>query len=180
MIGSHDTYTFQKARNWFVNLISGYWRCQKKNINGQYNSGVRFFDIRVFRDKGVWRTAHGLAEFDQTFESIERICKHFDSRDILFRIWMEKGSDSDWELFKEECTLCKDEYPGFKQAIRKKGEVVLFSELPKMEYYACKMEEPKNFLNGFTPIKTYAKKNNPQITQEMIEDRSVIYFMDYV
>lgn len=183
MIGSHDTYTFKKAKNWAVNLMSKFWRCQDKTIQEQYDAGVRFFDIRVFRNKNKWQAAHGLAEFDVYFTTIEDICKQFESNGVKYRIWLEKGSDADWELFKQECAFIKDEYPGFVEAYRKFKEPFFTKEThPKMKYYACEMEKFSNIISGLwtRPIKSWAKKNNPTITQEMIDDPNVIYFMDYV
>lgn len=104
MIGSHDSYTFMRARNPIVNAFKGLWRTQDKSIEEQYKSGVRFFDIRLYRDRDKWRAAHGLAEFNVTFRTLMATAKHFAKTcpGCRFQIWMEKGTDADWEEFKVE------------------------------------------------------------------------------
>ena len=190
MLGTHDSFTYFKANSWAVNLISKYWRCQEKSITEQYKLGVRFFDVRIKRDtqqgKKVWRCCHGLAEFPKIFMSIDAICNYFTYtlKDCKFRIWLEKGSEKDWDDFITEALDAKDKFEGFVQAVRKSGEVILFQKptyLP-IKYYAAPMEKFGNIVKGIytNPIKSWAKKHNPVITQEMIDDPDVVYFMDYV
>jgi hypothetical protein len=38
----------------------------------------------------------------------------------------------------------------------------------------------KNFSLQASSIKKWAKNHNPEITQEMIDDKDTLYFMDYV
>lgn len=191
MLGSHDSYTYLKSQNGLIDCISRFWRCQNASIVDQYNFGVRFFDIRVFRStttkgKACWRCAHGLAELEKTYATIKSICAYFTStlKGCKFRIWLEKGSDEDWELFKKEALAVKDKYAGFVQSYRKSNYDKLFQKdtYPKIEYYACKMEDWRNWAKGVFnyPIKNWAKNHNPKITQEMIDDPNVCYMMDYV
>lgn len=190
MIGSHDSFTYLTPSNKWINLIRRFWRCQDKSITEQYKLGVRFFDIRVFRDevdgKKVWRVAHGPAELTRIFISIRAICNYFTVtlKDCKFRIWLEKGSDEDWEEFKHEAEPLIDEFDGFIQSYRKSNYELLFQKktYPVIDYYACKMEKVSNLLKGLytNPIKSWAKKHNPEITQEMIDDPDTCYLMDYV
>ena len=64
MIGSHNTYTYLKSDTDIYNHNTKFWRCQDCNISKQYQMGVRYFDIRVFRTKNEygkdgWHAAHG-------------------------------------------------------------------------------------------------------------------------
>ena len=78
MIATHDSYTYQKARNILINLFSMFWKCQKLDIKKQYELGARVFDVRVYRYKNKWYTAHGLARFkDVSFDSLVDICEYF-------------------------------------------------------------------------------------------------------
>ena len=38
MIATHDSYTYQKARNILINLFSMFWKCQKLDIKKQRTS----------------------------------------------------------------------------------------------------------------------------------------------
>lgn len=104
MIGSHDSFTYMEARSPLVNAFKGLWRTQDKSIEEQFRAGVRFFDIRLFRDGSKWRAAHGLAEFDAAYPTLLRAAKDIAKRcpGCRFQIWLEKGTDEDWELFKAE------------------------------------------------------------------------------
>lgn len=119
MIGSHDSYTFHKATKGIYNksLIRRTWKAQNMNIAEQYEHGVRMFDVRVCRDGNRWRVCHGAAEFNETFATIQTICRFFSSRypAAIYRIWLEKGSKGVEKRFIAEsiskgCTLC-DIYP---------------------------------------------------------------------
>lgn len=190
MIGSHDSFTYLDARNKIINRFSRYWKCQDLSIVDQYKAGVRFFDIRVKCDvvnnARVWRCCHGYAEFSKIFFSLKAICNFFTItlKDCQFRIWLEKGSEEDWELFKTQALEVKDLYPGFLQAVRKSDEFILFRKdtHPKIVPYNAKMEKLTNILKGLfiNPIKDWANKHNPEITQDMIDDPTKIYFMDFV
>lgn len=191
MIGSHDSFTYLPAKSTIMNNITRFWRTQEKTIVEQYQLGVRFFDIRVKREIDEnnhirWRVCHGLAELTKTFTTLKSICVYFSKTlpGCKYRIWMEKGSDEDWEYFKKEAKPLIEEYDGFVQSYRKLDNECLVQKdtYPRMEYLACKMEDIKNIAIGLIdyPIKKWAKEHNPKITQEMIDDPNVIYFMDYV
>lgn len=191
MLGSHDSYTYLNANSSVVNLVNKYWRTQNKSITDQYNFGVRFFDIRVIRiiDKdgsNRWRTCHGLAEFPKVFSSIKSICVYFSKtlKGCKYRIWLEKGSDEDWNCFKEEALALENEFDGFVQANRKWDDTPLFQKdtYPNMLDFTLTDWSAKTIITTLfkKPIKDYAKKMNPTITQEMIDDPNTVYFMDYV
>ena len=119
MIGSHDSYTFHKATKGIYNksLVRRTWKAQNMNLDEQYEHGVRMFDIRVCRDGNRWKVCHGAAEFNETFATIQTICRFFSSRypGAIYRIWLEKGSKGVEKRFiaesiSKDCTLC-DIYP---------------------------------------------------------------------
>lgn len=59
-IGTHDSATGEKPKNFFSWLIIPFARTQSKTIKEQYEAGCRGFDIRVKMYRGVWHCAHGL------------------------------------------------------------------------------------------------------------------------
>lgn len=189
MIGSHDSYSYLEAKSSAMNLITRYWRTQNKSITDQYKAGVRFFDIRVKREvdengRTTWRTCHGSAEFSKVFTTLKSICIYFTStlKNCYFKIWLEKGSDEDWEYFTKEIDPLIQKYKNLWQVVRKDPETIYVQRYgAKVEYYACEMEKIGNLAKGIYsyPIKEWAKEHNPKITQEMIDDPNTLYFMDY-
>ena len=187
MIGSHDSYTYLRARCPIVNLLKGTWRTQDKSLAEQWKAGVRFFDIRVFRDGNKWRTAHGIAEFGETAGTLAELAK-----DIVklfpgcrFRIWMEKGTDADWKIFTAEADVLIKRY---RWAL-----VDVYRKDPWEEYYKCENYPTlvdlafhdwdwKTAIRSVfrSVIRQWAKENNIVPTKEQISDRGTIYLMDFV
>jgi hypothetical protein len=193
MLASHDSYTYLNAVNDVANTITRFWRCQTKSITEQYKAGVRFFDIRVFRDtnsngKKVWRTAHGFAELSKVYASLKAICVYFTAslKGCSMRIWLEKGTDEEWQEFITEIQPLIEKYPNLLQVVRKDPEVIYY-ESPTykkmtMKYYPFQDWSVKTVLANLfnSPIKDWAEKHNPEITQEMIDDKDTLYMMDYI
>ena len=82
MIGTHDSLTFNTPRYKIFNLFKFLWRTQTKSIEEQIKSGVTYFDIRVRRDKNVWRVCHGLVDFNITFDKLDNILFYFAPYDV--------------------------------------------------------------------------------------------------
>lgn len=119
MIGSHNTFTYLESAIPLFNLCKRWWKCQTKPLLWQYAYGIRFFDIRVCRDKGLWKLCHGLVDLkdDSTMFtkiiSLEDICKAMAKMcpEAIYRIVLEKGNSTDEMIFiMETCNLCK-QYP---------------------------------------------------------------------
>ena len=187
MIGSHDSFTCLSARNPLVNIFRGLWKTQDKSIEAQYKSGVRFFDIRLFRDGNKWRAAHGAAEFGMTYrdlsEAARDFCKMFPG--CRFGIWLEKGTEEDWELFRAEAEPLKKRYKwALAQLVRKKPEEVYYrcEDYPHIEYLAFRGWNWRNVLRGLfgSPVRRWAKEHNITPTREQRADRGTVYFMDFV
>ena len=98
MIGSHDTFTYEKSTSWINNNCKKWWKTQNKDIFEQYKFGVRFFDIRVYRDNCCWRTCHGKVNLRTTFNTLEDICKwmNINFPEAIYRIVLEKGDTTDF------------------------------------------------------------------------------------
>lgn len=190
MIGSHNTYTYLNSDSKILNRNTRFWRCQSGNITKQYLLGVRYFDIRVFRTMGsfgkmVWRAAHGAAELEKSWLKVKAICNMFKAtyKGAKFRLWLEKGSDEDIELFKKEVLECQPTCPQLTWAqIKLTGEVVYKQENhPEWHEYSYEKWDFNSIMNNLTnyPIKENALKNNPKITQEMIDDPNTVWLIDY-
>ena len=200
MLASHDSYTYQKARNPFVQLIKSFWRTQKKTIEEQYALGVRIFDVRVssFKKDGhiQWRTAHGLAKFNRTFNSLESICSYFEYTfpNSIIRIYLEDNKPSDEVLteYLRQASIISEvhanmiweigtHYPWKPYFTNKEFQIKeyychLFNWNPdKSVWYNL-----KHFDWSSRSLPAYSKKHNPEITKEMIDDPNVLHFMDYI
>ncbi len=56
-IATHNSGTGEKGKTFFHDLFSIFSKCQNKTILEQWNSGVRFFDLRIENELHL---AHGL------------------------------------------------------------------------------------------------------------------------
>lgn len=186
MIGTHNSFTYQKATfkpyNWFKFL----WRCQTKTIEEQKEANVKYFDIRVKWDSknNCWRTCHGIVSFDKTYNSIEEILDEF-SCDYV-RLILERKTDETVIKFKSEVESLKDNRACLIFACIKKGwEVVFDNDLSLLDYTYTPWLSGLSFWenikrhNFFSTIKKWAKKHNPEITSELIGSANV-HFMDMV
>lgn len=62
MLGSHNSLSYLPIKGW-RKILKPWVKCQSKTIEEQYNSGVRYFDLRV-RKKGIdWWFCHNSAIF---------------------------------------------------------------------------------------------------------------------
>ena len=68
VIGSHNSWSYHRARRWWLRPLAWMAKCQRVPIATQYDVfGVRCFDLRVrFSRDGHLRVAHGLCEYDIT------------------------------------------------------------------------------------------------------------------
>lgn len=199
MLGSHDSFTYLKATSKLVETFSMFWRCQDKTIKEQYDDGVRCFDVRVaadtFNGKNVWTTAHGLAEFNQTFVSLTSIMSFFKKQypGSVLRIVLECDCDNEEivERFKKQCTTIQKSYKAqiWQLVIKKPWTILYNNDNLSVNDCACHLfgwdmersvwENITHFDFSSMSIKSYAKKHNPQMTQEMKDDPNIVYFMDY-
>lgn len=85
MIGSHNSLTYLPAKTLVGKLLIPWTRCQNKTLVGQYNMGVRYFDIRVRFRKGICEIVHNKVAFKgDLFEELKNLSKisYKDSVDI--------------------------------------------------------------------------------------------------
>lgn len=200
MLGSHNSFTcLSSVNNNIFNYLTKYWRCQTKSIQEQYKTGVRFFDIRVCtetvnvggKDKVMWRSCHGLVNVDNLFTTLTICCKQFKSMgdDVKIRILLEKGDDNDIALFKTEAEKCINKYSDIiTQIVIKDNWQILYEDwkgLKIIDYCYIPWNSGKSFLYNLThftgsSIESWAKSHNPVIDENLINDKTTIYFMDYI
>lgn len=63
--GTHNTMSYLPVRQWWLRPFRRFGKCQDKDIFQQWESGVRYFDLRVrFNADGKAVFAHGLLEYE--------------------------------------------------------------------------------------------------------------------
>lgn len=208
MIGSHDSMTYCKSTSWIYNNCKKYWKTQCKTLEQQYEFGIRFFDLRVYRDDNVWKFAHGIANLKAPkFPSLKAICEHmqFKYPEAIYRIVLEKGEAKDRELFCSEASNLCDEYDNlWRVDIKsyKKWDGYICNNNQKLFNRGYKFafvnpwEKPANELHGgingfsdlfYTDLRKDAKKINSTFTffedkellKKMLESKDELYFLDY-
>lgn len=65
-LASHNSWTFGSLHNWWLPKFMA--KCQNKNIQQQYDAGVRLFDLRLKFYKGKFVVAHGIYKYKVDWE----------------------------------------------------------------------------------------------------------------
>lgn len=181
MIASHDSFTYLNPKNPLYKLFEFVWRTQDKSILAQEYYGVRYLDIRVKYSNGYWHICHGLVTFDKKYKFIKDILEDYH---YYMRIVLESGNPLVEAIFKLECASIDS--PLLDSYIIKKGwriykessfNIVDLTWSP----WSSTLSLWKNIKRFFsTSIKKHAIANNPNISNDMINDSSKLYFIDYV
>ena len=188
MICAHNTFTFRK-RNLIAELFSCFWRCQSKSISElYYDYDVRCFDIRVTLDNGRWKVTHGLVDLDIEFWTLDEISDYFkvhyphayvrvinENCDFLSisKITYESSRHHD-NIF----SICiKNPW----KVLYEKFEIVdccchLFNWDLGLSFW----QNLKQFDITSWSVKRWAKKHNPEITEDMINDENKVYLIDFI
>lgn len=197
MIGSHNTFTYLSPINKFFNLFKWLWRCQDKTSREQYTSGVKYFDIRIAPSSRGYFVAHGLVDLNIKFRSfsdlIVSLKKYYPNAKC--RIILERGNTKETATFiTHVANLLASNYfypiieEYVHQIIIKDGWKIIYDnskmKLEIKDYSYVPRQSDKSFWYNlihfkFDTIKHHSK-SNPTITKEMIEDKNVVYFMDYI
>lgn len=184
MIGTHDSFTYLKAKNKIFELFSFLWRTQTKDIKEQQKLGVTYLDVRVHRTiDGEWELCHGLVNFDKKFKLLYDIFDIY--KDFNIRLILEKGDDLDESFFKKEVSFLPKVNKNIACIAIKKNWIVIIPEKFEIKDYSyvpfySNLSFWQNIkrMNWFSTIKKWAKKHNPIITQKMKEDTNVVHFID--
>ena len=202
MIGSHDTFTYEKSTSWINNNCKKWWKTQSKDIFEQYKFGIRFFDIRVYRDNCCWRTCHGKVNLRTTFNTLEDICKWMDINfpEAIYRIVLEKGDTTDFLNQSKNFNKYKNLWRvDIKDSEKWMGEIFnnnkslfdrgyKFALVNTWTYPAHELHGSININNFYKiDLRKEAKKINSNLEffkntsklKEMINSKDELYFLDY-
>ena len=202
MIGSHDTFTYEKSTSWINNNCKKWWKTQSKDIFEQYKFGIRFFDIRVYRDNCCWRTCHGKVNLRTTFNTLEDICKwmYINFPEAIYRIVLEKGDTTDFLNQSKNFNKYKNLWRvDIKDSKKWMGEIFnnnkslfdrgyKFALVNTWTYPAHELHGNINTNNFYKiDLRKEAKKINSNLEffkntsklKEMINSKDELYFLDY-
>lgn len=84
MIGSHDTMSYLPSRCRLLKPFRLFATCQDKCLNAQWESGVRYFDLRVRYsnlEDGTLTFAHGFMPYE-TYVTLEDVLLFLETRAV--------------------------------------------------------------------------------------------------
>ena len=95
ILGSHNSWSFLPPRKWWQKALAFTARCQRLNIQQQYEAGVRCFDLRLRRINGDWHVVHN------SFDYANFDAPYFDPPFTGPDVW----KDLLWLDFKADCLV---------------------------------------------------------------------------
>lgn len=104
-LASHNTMTYLKPKKWYMYPFRFIAKCQSKTVDKQYESGARWFDLRISFDKRCDpEFRHGLITYK---ENVFKILEYLNSKDdVIVRILLEK----DHPLYYRFCEAIESMY----------------------------------------------------------------------
>lgn len=80
ILGSHNSWSFLPVKKWWMKPIAFTARCQRVDIQEQYDLGVRCFDLRVRFDGNKLTLVHGVVEYRYDLTELFFTLRWLDSR----------------------------------------------------------------------------------------------------
>lgn len=167
IIGTHNSMTYLRPKQWWGYLFIPFWRCQNKTIREQWDAGVRCFDLRItFDEFGIPMFAHGIVKLKggvcSLINDILAMAREHNTEVYIRLVCEDKSADELMaKRFKEFCGLftiwqCTP-FEG-----RRKGDWKLlydFKYKPRLVQHVGSMATDARWYEKFMPQK-YAKRMN--------------------
>ena len=189
IIGSHNSWTYNRPKKWWMKLISFTAKCQSLNIEEQYNLGVRCFDLRLkFDNDGSAKIYHGIIEYDYTSLQLLKDLAWLNLRDdiVYIRILHEvrtknEYTDKSKNYFIYHIEQFKKYFPNLKfwcgRNLYNWRKDYNFGDDPTCEEKYASVCNPK--IDDLCPW-IYARINNKKIVKEGTDkDILLIDFVEY-
>lgn len=161
VLGSHNSMSYLRPKTWWGRLFRFVAQCQQKNVVEQWESGVRYYDLRVGYDS-EWNVEfrHGAIAYQQLGVrgeelGVERVLEWLEKRagatgePVWVRVILEKERKSRVagacvEMFRADCKRWEQAYPSllFHCGRRKRDWKQLYDfgrEEPSMEQAVSSM-----------------------------------------
>lgn len=168
IIGTHNSMTYLRPKQWWGYLFIPFWRCQKRTIQEQWDAGVRCFDLRVtFEEYGKPVFAHGIVRLKgdvyQAIAEIAGLARQKDKR-VCIRLVCEclSADDDVAALFNTLCFRIEKLTNLVPFEGRRKSDWKLlydFKYKPRLTQHVGSMAPDARWYEKFMP-KLYAKRMN--------------------
>ena len=191
IIGSHNAWSYLKAKHWWMRPFQFMAKCQDVDIKTQYEKyGVRCFDLRIKFDKnGRPQVAHGYVVYDINEQQIVRDLNYLNNKgDCYVRILLEIRKKKEYtkntiHCFERFCELICHSFANIKFWCGRNlynWEVnYVFNEEPSCEEKYASVMKPRIIDDWYPRI--YAKLNNKRnIKLGTDKDILLIDFVNYV
>ena len=111
ILASHNSWSYAKPKYWYIHPFRFMARCQRKNIQQQWNSGVRVFDLRLYFKDTKPCIRHGIMTFDVSEEQWmkdlaflnQQAEKLPDHSPVYVRVMLEQNHRYSNQEFLESC-----------------------------------------------------------------------------
>lgn len=167
--GTHNSMTFYRPAKWYGYLMIPFARCQRQTIRGQFDVGVRCFDLRIrFHRDGTPCFAHGLMELKGDVQGtllVVNALAHHAKCPVYVRLVLEDGQCRDWQekLFRAFCKIYEEKFPliTFFQGNRKADwkQVYEFTTKPQLAQCVGSMAADARWYERLVPW-FYARRRN--------------------
>lgn len=114
LLGTHNSLSYLPCQ-WYFRPFAWVGRCQSLCIEEQYNSGVRYFDIRVKYVDGKAISGHGLLTYKIDIDDVLFKINCF--RGCIVRLFLEnskRNPTKDFERFSADIKIWADKYLGIR------------------------------------------------------------------
>lgn len=189
MIGSHNSFSFLPTKKLWHILLNPWTKCQSKDIAQQYDTGVRFFDVRVrFDNKYNVQLCHNKVTYRNSEYHLHAWLAWLDTKPgkVAIRIILDirkKPKDYYMQLFHFDqlCHNLEVIYPTlvFRQRIVfwDWSDYINDKELKLNHCYGSVQKSPWNIL----PVKWYAIFHNKKTKKEYSKSGwNDVALIDYV
>lgn len=191
MIGSHNSMTYLQPRYWIFRPFAFLWRTQTKNLKEQIKEGVDYVDIRVRLDNNCdWRLCHGIVDLKAKFSTIASLMDyiHLNLGIKKSRLLLEHDDNTSVEAFLTAIKILLEYSPYADNitfiGIKRSWRVIKNEDPDIVDYSYVPYQTGRRFWWNLrhmkiSTISRWAKKHNPQITDQMKQSYTV-HFMDMI
>lgn len=190
MLGSHNSFSYLTPTKWWMKLLTPWSKCQNKTITEQYNTGVRYFDVRVaFNKDGSMRLVHNWIEYPSS-ELFEALRTLNNKSDVYLRIVLDmrkkpKGAEKTANILKRfynfiDYVLKNTTITIDKAIIFWNWKHIIDHGIDVIEYHASVSAKWYEYIGG---LECWAEMhNNASLTSksDVAQSNNEVLLMDYV
>lgn len=188
ILGSHNSITYKKPKHWWKFFMIPFARCQNKNLQYQYDKGVRCFDIRIRPTKThEIEFAHGMLDFSKdAIKDLDLIYSKCVSENekVYIRLILEdtlvKLDDNAAEnWFIDFVKMMENQYPFFiifecrRKSDWKQLVIPKSNYYPKIDQHVSSMSKDVRWYEKIIPY-FYAKRTNKNYIPN--QDCDIVFF----